>query len=93
MGASPGSAHSERIRTLVATPFDVIFFDTAALPTYQDIAPKALRLRELKMSHRAIAQHLGVALLTVQRALAWIQKKPIGKVKNEETGEQTSFLL
>lgn len=84
-------AHSERIRTLVVVPFDVIFFDTGALPTYQDIAPKVLRLRELKMSHRAIAQHLGVAMLTVQRALAWIQNKPL-KCKTKGHGEQTSFL-
>ena len=79
-------AHSERIRTLVAAPFDIIFFDTSALPTYQDIAPKVLRLRYLKMSHRSIAQHLGVATLTVQRTLGWIENK-LPKTKIKRTGE------
>jgi hypothetical protein len=42
-------------------------------PVYQQIARKALHLRELGMSDRAIAGRLGVTDKTIAKAVAWVQ--------------------
>ena len=41
---------------------------------YQRIASKALHLRELGLSDRAIATRLGVTDKTVTKAIRWLEK-------------------
>lgn len=45
--------------------------ESVPTPSYQQIAEKADRLRELGMSNRAIAVALGVTDKTVAKALRW----------------------
>jgi hypothetical protein len=51
----------------------VALVETAEPPVYQRIARKALQLRELGMSDRAIAGRLGVTDKTIAKAIAWVQ--------------------
>jgi hypothetical protein len=57
---------------VAALPFDVALVESVDPPTYQAIAPKALHLRELGLSDRAIAKRLGVTDKTVAKAIRWI---------------------
>jgi len=50
----------------------VALVETSAPPAYQRIAQKALQLRELGLSDRAIAGRLGVTEKTVSKAIRWI---------------------
>jgi hypothetical protein len=45
---------------------------------YQQIAPKALHLKQLGLGSRATAKHLGVRREMVLKALAWIARHPHG---------------
>jgi hypothetical protein len=51
----------------------VALVETLEPPVYQRIARKALHLRELGMSDRAIAGRLGVTDKTIAKAIAWVQ--------------------
>ena len=46
--------------------------DPDAPPIYQQVAPKAVKLKQLGMSGAAIAQRLGVTDRTVAKAIAWL---------------------
>lgn len=54
-------------------PFEVALIETAERPIYQQIARKALQLRELGMSDRMIARRIGVTDKTVAKAIARLQ--------------------
>ncbi len=58
--AVPWWTRTQRIRTAAAAPFEVALVEISELPAYQKIARKALHLRELALSDRAIAVRLGV---------------------------------
>jgi hypothetical protein len=60
-------------RTAGALPFKVALVETLEPPVYQQIARKALHLRELGMSDRVIAGRLGVTDKTIAKAIAWVQ--------------------
>jgi hypothetical protein len=62
---------TQSIRTVAQIQVWAALFETAPLPVYQQIAPKAKHLRELGMSHKAIARALGVNDKTVTKAIAW----------------------
>ena len=47
--------------------------DTAERPIYQQIAAKALQLRELGLSDRVIAKRLGVTDKTVAKGIRWLR--------------------
>lgn len=64
---------TQSIRTAGALPFQVALVETVEPPVYQRVARKALHLRELGMSDRAIAGCLGVTDKTIAKAIAWIQ--------------------
>jgi DNA invertase Pin-like site-specific DNA recombinase len=61
-----------RIRTTGALPFQVALVDATGRPVYQEIARKALQLRELGLSDRTIAKRLGVSDKTVAKGIEWI---------------------
>jgi len=63
---------TQRIRTAASLPFQVALVDTAERPSYQRIAAKALRLRELGLSDRVIAKRLGVTDKTVAKGIEWL---------------------
>ena len=48
--------------------------ETAKTPVYQQIASKALHLRELGLSDRVIAARLGVTDKTVARSVRWLRR-------------------
>jgi len=64
---------TQSIRTAGALPFEVALAETSAPPAYQRIAQKALQLRELGLSDRAIAGRLGVTDKTVAKAIGWFR--------------------
>lgn len=47
--------------------------ETSKLPAYQRNARKALHLRELGLSHRAIGVRLGVTDKTAAKAIRWLE--------------------
>ncbi len=47
--------------------------EISELPAYQKIARKALHLRELGLSDRAIAVRLGVTDKTAAKAIRWLE--------------------
>ena len=47
--------------------------EISELPAYQKIARKALHLRELALSDRAIAVRLGVTDKTAAKAIRWLE--------------------
>jgi hypothetical protein len=53
-------------------PLEVALLSTEQRPLYQQVAPKALHLRELGMSHCAVARKLRVDDKTVAKALQWL---------------------
>jgi hypothetical protein len=55
--------------------FEAVLADTCAGPVYQQIAPKALHLKDLGLGSRKIAKHLGVRREMVLKALAWIVRQ------------------
>jgi GTP-sensing pleiotropic transcriptional regulator CodY len=63
---------TQRIRTVAAVPFEMALVETSELPAYQKIARKALHLRELGLSDRAIAVRLGVTDKTAAKAIRWL---------------------
>jgi hypothetical protein len=65
---------TQSIRTAGALPFKAALVETLEPPVYQQIARKALHLRELGMSDRVIAGRLGVTDKTIAKAIAWVQK-------------------
>ena len=48
--------------------------DTSATPIYEQIAVKALQLRQLGLSDTAIARRLSVTDKTVAKAVAWLER-------------------
>jgi len=54
-------------------PFEVVLVETSELPAYQKIARKALHLRELGLSDRAIAVRLGATDKTAAKAIRWLE--------------------
>ena len=59
---------TQRIRTAGAIPVDALVVDRAEVPVYVQIGEKAMQLRDLKMSDKAIARALGVSDKTVAKA-------------------------
>jgi DNA-binding transcriptional regulator YhcF (GntR family) len=51
----------------------VALVEISELPAYQKIARKALHLRELVLSDRAIAVRLGVTDKTAAKAIRWLE--------------------
>lgn len=60
-----------RIRTAARSPFEVALVESSELPAYQRIA-RALHLRRLGLSDRAIAVRLGVTDKTATKAIRWL---------------------
>jgi hypothetical protein len=62
------------IHRLFALPvlLEVTLLETSEPPAYQQVARKALHLRELGMSDRAIAGRLDVTDKTIAKAIAWV---------------------
>ncbi len=54
-------------------PLKVALLDTERRPLYQQVAQKALHLRELGLSLSAIARRLGVTDKTVAKAISWLR--------------------
>ena len=54
-------------------PFEVALVETSEPPRYQRIARKALHLRELGLSDRAIALRLNVTDKTTAKAIRWLR--------------------
>jgi hypothetical protein len=69
---------TQSIRTTGALHFEVALVETLEPPVYQRIALKALHLRELGLSDRAIAGRLGVTDKTIAKAIGWVQS-PLGE--------------
>jgi len=65
---------TQSIRTAGSLPFEVALVETSEPPAYQRIARKALHLRELGMSDRAIAGRLGVTDKTITKAIGWAKR-------------------
>ncbi len=65
---------TQRIRTAAEIPFEAALLETTEPPLYHQIAPKAMRLRELGLSLSCIARHLGVTDKTVAKSLAARQR-------------------
>jgi len=55
----------------------VALVETVEPPVYQQIARKALQLRELGLSDRAIAGRLRVTDKTVSKAIRWSSRLPL----------------
>ena len=53
--------------------FEVALVEISELPAYQKIARKALHLRELGLSDRAIGVRLGVTDKTAAKAIRWLK--------------------
>ena len=53
--------------------FEETLLETEALPLYQQVARKALHLRELGLSYCDIARKLEVGDKTVAKAVRWLQ--------------------
>ena len=64
---------TQRIRTAAAVRLEVGLCETSELPAYQRIARKALRLVELGLSDRVIADRLGVTDKTVAKGVRWLR--------------------
>jgi hypothetical protein len=64
---------TQRIRTAAEVPLEVALLETEAWPLYQQLARKALHLRELGLSYCAIARRLEVNDKTVAKAIRWLQ--------------------
>lgn len=63
---------TQSIRTAGALPLEVALVESAERPVYQQIARKALQLRELGLSDRVIAARLGVTDKTAGKAIRWL---------------------
>jgi hypothetical protein len=63
---------SRRLGTSAELAFEVVLWETAEPPEYQEIAEKALQLNNLGLSNESIALHVGVDGKTVAKALSWI---------------------
>ena len=63
---------TQRTRTVAQMPFAVALLETALQPVYQQVAKKALHLRELGLSLSAIARKLEVDDKTVAKAVRWL---------------------
>ena len=63
---------TQSIRTAGSLAFEAALVETSEPPVYQRIAQKALQLRELGLSDRAIAARLRVTDKTVAKGLAWL---------------------
>ncbi len=50
--------------------------ETSALPLYQEVAQKAVHLRDLGLSLSAIARKLKVDDKTVAKAARWLRRTP-----------------
>ncbi len=66
-------ARTRSIRTAATSPFEVALVEASQLPAYQRIARKALHLRELGLSDRAIAVRLGVTDKTATKEIRWLE--------------------
>jgi hypothetical protein len=62
---------SQRIRTVGALSFEAHLLEIKPPPTYQRIASRAYQLDRLGLSHRRIAEKLGVTGKTVTKAVSW----------------------
>ena len=63
---------TQRIRTAAEVPLEAVLKKTKTPPLYQQIAGKALHLRELGMSYCGIARRLEVDDKTVAKAVHWL---------------------
>ncbi len=66
---------TQRIRTAAEVRFEVVLLETEARPLYQQVARKALHLRELGLSYCAIARRLEVDDKTVAKAIRWLRRR------------------
>jgi len=64
---------TQRTRTFSEIPIEAAILDAGAAPIYQQIAPKAVQLKQLGMSSSAIGRRLGVTDKTVAKAIAWFE--------------------
>ncbi len=64
---------TQRILTAAEVPLEVVLLETETRPLYQQVARKALHLRELGLSLSANAKKLGVDDKTVAKALRWLR--------------------
>jgi DNA-binding NarL/FixJ family response regulator len=60
---------SQRIRTAAAIPVTALIVDSGSMPVYLEIGEKAVHLRELGMSDKAIARALNVSDKTAAKAI------------------------
>ena len=60
---------------IASIQFHTTLLNTVSNPIYQTIAKKSLHLKDLGMSHRKIADHLGVDEKTVAKTIHWIAEK------------------
>ena len=61
-------------------PFEVDLLEVTEVPTYQQIANKALHLRQLGMSLEGIGGALGVSHTTAGKAVRWAARPRAAKV-------------
>jgi hypothetical protein len=54
-------------------PFEVALVEASELPAYQRVARKALHIRALGLSDRAIALRLAVTDKTAAKAIRWLE--------------------
>lgn len=60
---------TQRIRTAAEVPVDAVIVDRAEVPVYVQIGEKAMHLRDVGVSGKAIARALGVSDKTVAKAI------------------------
>jgi DNA-binding transcriptional regulator YhcF (GntR family) len=64
---------SQSIRTAAEIPIEVDLVEDSPPPVYQQIAARAIELRERGLSDRRIGQEIGVDPKTVIKAIQWLE--------------------
>ena len=64
---------TQRIRTAAEVLFEAALLDTSPPLIYQDIARRALQLRELGLTDTAIARQMRVTDKTVAKGIRWLR--------------------
>ena len=67
-------ARSQYRRTLYQLPLQITIYDPSEQPSYQNIAEKALQLKDLGLNYSSIARQLEVNHKTVSKAIEWISE-------------------
>ena len=67
-------ARSQYRRTLYQLPLQITIYDPSEQPSYQNIAEKALQLKNLGLNYSSIARQLEVNHKTVSKAIEWISE-------------------